>query len=326
MSFGNTIREQVRNGRKREMDDILMAVLTNGFFLYLTYGYYKLLWKQYPKRRPYYVAAWVTVLVILNFSVYLFFTQNGILEITSMIGITVLLTIFVIIEHILERIIIMKKQMQEQLTNQQVIYYTNQYQEIAHSQEETRRQRHELKNSYLALEAMAEQGDIQGIHTFVKKALHRLDNGRMIARTGNFTVDAVINYKMCIAKTLGIQVNCNLHIPTKLQVSDIILCGILGNALDNAIDACRYLPRKERYIRILMNIEKKNLFLQVINAFDGTVKVDVDGNLITRKLEMTQHGFGYQTMKALIQDNNGTIDQVWNDREFTLRVILYHVL
>lgn len=308
------------------MDDVLMALLANGFFLYLTYGYYKLLWKRHPHRRPYYVLAWGMVWIILNVSSYLFFTQKGILEITAMIGITTLLTVSVIILHILERIIAVKKEMQEQLTNQQVLYYTKQYQEIAHSQEETRRQRHELKNSYLALEAMAKQKDLEGIQTFITKALHRLDDGTMIARTGNFTVDAVINYKLDIAKSLGIQLDCNLNIPTKLLVNDVILCGILGNALDNAIDACRYLPRTNRYIKVNMNIEKKNLFLQVTNAFDGIVKTDKDGNLVTRKGEVTQHGFGYQTMKQLIQDNNGTMDQVWDEREFTLRIVLYHVL
>lgn len=308
------------------MDDVLMALLANGFFLYLTYGYYKLLWKRHPHRRPYYVLAWGMVWIILNVSSYLFFTQKGILEITAMIGITTLLTVSVIILHILERIIAVKKEMQEQLTNQQVLYYTKQYQEIAHSQEETRRQRHELKNSYLALEAMAKQKDLEGIQTFITKALHRLDDGTMIARTGNFTVDAVINYKLDIAKSLGIQLDCNLNIPTKLLVNDVILCGILGNALDNAIDACRYLSRTNRYIKVNMNIEKKNLFLQVTNAFDGIVKTDKDGNLVTRKGEVTQHGFGYQTMKQLIQDNNGTMDQVWDEREFTLRIVLYHVL
>ena len=173
---------------------------------------------------------------------------------------------------------------------------------------------------------MAKQGDLQGIQTFITKALHRLDNGKMIAHTGNFTVDAVVNYKLRVAKKLGIRVNCNLNIPTELLVSDVILCGILGNALDNAIDACRYLPRTERYIKINMSIEKKNLFLQVTNAFDGIVKTDRNGNLVTRKEEVAQHGFGYQTMTRLLQDNNGTMDQVWDEREFTLRVVLYHVL
>ncbi|MCI6676407.1 MAG: GHKL domain-containing protein [Clostridiales bacterium] len=308
------------------MNDVLMALLTNGFFLYLTYGYYKLLWKGYPRRRPYYVAAWVMLFVVLNFSTYLFFTQNGLLEIASMIGITILLTTAVIIEHILERIVLVKKQMQEQLMNQQVIYYTKQYEEIAHTQDEIRRQRHELKNSYIALESMAEQGDIEGIQQFLKKALCRLDDGKTIARTGNFTVDAVINYKLRLAKTLGIKTNFSLNIPTKLQVNDVILCGILGNALDNAIDACRYLSKAKRYIKIKMNVEKRNLFIEVTNAFDGTIKIDEKGNLITRKIQMQQHGFGYQTMKSLVHDNNGTMDQVWDEKEFTLRVLLYHVL
>ena len=308
------------------MDDILMALLANGFFLYLTYGYYKLLWKRHPHRRPYYVLAWGMIWIILNFSSYLFFTQKGILEITAMIGITTLLTVLVIIQHILERIIVVKKEMQQQLANQQLLYYTKQYQEISHSQEETRRQRHELKNSYLALESMAKQGDLEGIQEFITKALQRLDNGRNIACTGNFTVDAVVNYKLRAAKKLGIQVDCNLNIPTELLVNDVILCGILGNALDNAVDACRYLPRIERYIKIRMSVEKKNLFLQVTNTFDGIIKTDRNGNLITRKEEVAQHGFGYQTMKRLLQDNNGTMDQVWNEREFTLRVVLYHVL
>ena len=111
------------------MDDILMALLANGFFLYLTYGYYKLLWKRHPHRRPYYVLAWGMIWIILNFSSYLFFTQKGILEITAMIGITTLLTVLVIIQHILERIIVVKKEMQQQLANQQLLYYTKQYQE-----------------------------------------------------------------------------------------------------------------------------------------------------------------------------------------------------
>ena len=71
-----------------------------------------------------------------------------------------------------------------------------------------------------------------------------------VIKTGNAMTDAILNSKISLAKSKGIQVIADAHIPVKLRSSEIDLCCILGNLFDNAIEASLPLPEEKRLIRV----------------------------------------------------------------------------
>lgn len=208
---------------------------------------------------------------------------------------------------------------------QQLEYYTRQYEDISRSQQETRKMRHELKNHYILIKALAEKGDCEGIIEVMNQVYHEAD-GFVRCKTGNLVVDAVMNDKISVALADEIQFDLKLNIPTKFDTSDIKLCGLLGNALDNAIEACRRLPAEERRIKVSMAVQKKNLFIEIKNPYDGTLLKDQKGHLLTRKEQAVNHGFGLSIMEELLRNNYGSMETVWDGKVFCLRMILYMVI
>ena len=91
-------------------------------------------------------------------------------------------------------------------------------------------------------------------------------------------------------------------LPAELSVEDVDLCVILGNLLDNALEACEQIAADQRFLRIYMNVNKSQMYLSVQNA----AKEDLDfneRNYITNK--RGSHGFGMRRVRTAVEKYDG---------------------
>lgn len=104
--------------------------------------------------------------------------------------------------------------------------------------------------------------------------------------------DAVLNAKLYAANNLHVRVNVKANIPKNLPMSDVELCAVLGNLLDNALESCARLSEEERFIRIFIGIIKGQFYLSVQNAA-REIKKKGEGYLSTKNsyLYLTQTFF-----------------------------------
>lgn len=305
---------------------ILLFLVINLFYLFLGYGYFSIFLKHHDKRRFLLAAGWITLWLVVLVLYYYLFNGSDRMQILSACGIFAVLSVNSVLFNLYGKI--QEKaddRIKDVMYQQQLEYYTRQYEDISRSQQETRKMRHELKNQYILIKALAEKGDCEGIIEVINQMYHEAD-GLVRCKTGNLAVDAVMNYKIAAAREDGIQFDLNLNIPTKFDTNDIKLCGLLGNAIDNAVEACRRLQGRDRRIQVYMAVQKKNLFIEVRNPYDGTLLKDQKGRLLTRKEQAVNHGFGLSIMEELLGNNYGTMETVWDEQEFCLRMILYMVL
>lgn len=226
------------------MADRLLFILLNVFYLYISYGYYQLFWDRKKEHRLFMVVGWVVIFMVLNGAYRLISYRNDWIQFSATISITFILTVGMIIQNWLEYVFDKTDAYKNYLSRQQAGYYARQYQEIERKQEITRIQRHELKNSYFTIETMARQGDMEGILSFVHERFQELDYKYSVIHTGNIAVDAVLNYKLSMTKQLEIRTEERLSIPVEMSISPIVVCAVLGNGMDNAIEACRKIPQK----------------------------------------------------------------------------------
>lgn len=308
------------------MADKLLFILLNIFYIYISYGYYMLFWNRKKDRRIFMVVGWLTIFLVLNCAYRLVSNRNDWIQFSATISITFILAAGVVIQNWLNHVIDRADSYQNYLNRQLAGYYARQFQEIERNQERTRIQRHELKNSYITIETMAKQGDTDGIIAFVHECFRELDDHYSVVHTGNMAVDAVLNYKFGMTKQLGIRTEQHLNIPTEMNLSPVVICGVLGNGMDNAMEACRKLPEEDRWIFVSMEVEKRNLFIEIVNTFDGKIRSDKKGNIQTRKEDRANHGFGLDVMRRLLEEKNGTMMIRWENNRFHLRVIVYHVI
>lgn len=210
------------------------------------------------------------------------------------------------------------------MTSRQLQYYAKQYEALSHFQETMRKERHERKNRNMELLMLAKKGAFDAL-------ICRLNEEQILmtphsSTTGNRTVDAVLDFEKAVAREKKIEVEESISIPREMEVADSVLCGVLGNALDNAIEACDRVSEKERLVKIFMKVERKNLFIEIKNRYDGTIFKAQDGRLISRKENPQEHGMGLRIMHELLEHADGNVETMWDEHVFTLRVMIYHVI
>ena len=93
--------------------------------------------------------------------------------------------------------------------------------------------------------------------------------------SGNIAIDAIVNYKSSIASKKNISVFANMIIPENLQVDSVSICQILGNALDNAIEATEMLDdSRDRIIQVYIGYDQEVLFFKISNPFCGRIVIN----------------------------------------------------
>lgn len=79
-----------------------------------------------------------------------------------------------------------------------------------------------------------------------------------VLKTGNVMVDAILNSKLTLIRERHIQVDATAMVPGDISISGIDLSVLIGNLLDNAMEACMKAPEEERFIRIYIDIVKNS--------------------------------------------------------------------
>lgn len=189
--------------------------------------------------------------------------------------------------------------------------------------QELRRYKHDIKNHLITINEMLDKNKISSAESYIKVLLDKKEiNGYSIIDTGNLIIDSLINAKYNVAIAKGIEFKLDIHIPIALPFNDTDTCIILGNILDNAIEATEKVDADKRYINILMKFETNELIIVCINSFDGQIKTDDKGRLVTTKVDFDQHGIGITSIERLALRYNGRVLNEYTADTFTVKILL----
>ena len=126
-----------------------------------------------------------------------------------------------------------------------------------------------------------------------------------VIKTGNVMADAILNSKLNVAEKMNIKLNVKANVPDKLPMSDVELCSMLGNILDNAVEACGTLPEEERFMRVYIGKLKGQLYLSVQNSA-GKVRKSKNTYLSTKEGE---HGYGLFRIDRVAKRYGGYVNR-----------------
>lgn len=138
------------------------------------------------------------------------------------------------------------------------------FEEVQSIYDKMRGWRHDYHNHIQALLALV--GDDERTRDYLWKLNKDLTEVDTVVKTGNVTVDAILNSKLTLIKSKDIPVDAVAKVPDDLKISEIDLCAIIGNLLDNAIEAVLPLPPESRFIRIYIGMLKSQLYISVTNS------------------------------------------------------------
>lgn len=194
------------------------------------------------------------------------------------------------------------------------------YQEVETMYRNMRGWRHDYRNHIQMLKVLAKNGDLEGIQKYLDELDKDLNTIDMVVKTGNAMADAILNSKISLAKSKGILVKVDAHIPIKLKMSELDLCIIIGNLFDNAIEASLSLPEEERLIRVYMDIKNTQLYISFTNFTANKKQKKVNNRFLTTKGE--GHGFGLVRIDNIIERLDGYISRNSEDGAFTTEILI----
>ena len=189
--------------------------------------------------------------------------------------------------------------------------------------------KHDMKNTLSVIMQLA-SGKEEGLQAYLEELNQTMDRLEFRFKTGNTVVDTLLNMKYHeIASTVpDLQMDVEgLQFPETLFIQSYDIGIILGNALDNAMEACRKLkaeePGAEAFIRISSFQKRELFFLKVENSFDGRLLRRRQNEFpVTDKADRENHGIGLANIKNTAEKYQGTMDFRVNGRVFTLSVMM----
>lgn len=214
---------------------------------------------------------------------------------------------------------------QNRLYGQQLELCSRQAEERESLYLEIRRLRHDMKNYLSCLPGAVQTGEKKEAEMLIQEMLNDGISNRTseVSRSGNIVVDSLVNYKHDLAEKEGIMFEANVFIPVSLPFQSGHLAVILGNLLDNALEACRGVPEGQRYIKLDISYVKEMLQICIRNSYHATHRKDSSGRYLTTKKDTLDHGIGLSSVEQAVSCYHGEMTAEGTGNEFRVSVVMY---
>jgi len=210
----------------------------------------------------------------------------------------------------------------EQYAKEKDFYFT-QSQLIQESADAIKSIKHDIKMHLFALKDYVAENE--AAMDYLNRLVEDIGDSKIYSKTGNIAVDSVINFKLKTADELDIKLYVKAAIPQTLSVETVDVVAILGNLLDNALDAVAKVEEKRIDVNISYN--KNTLIIEVCNTFDGIVKysdvTDGVGKAIITRKSGDYHGYGLRNISRSVERYNGHIEINHDENIFSVGIMLY---
>ena len=180
---------------------------------------------------------------------------------------------------------------------------------------------HDMKNHLLALSSMIGEESSRA-SDYVDQLIGRMEPYELQANTGNVVLDGLLSEKSSLAKAKGIEFSAAIDFRPGSFISDMDVCTIFGNALDNAIEASSKAEDKSRsFVLVKCTTRSEQLIISFTNYFEG--KVTKNGDLPASTKLQPGHGIGISSIKSTAAKYGGIVTySVDNYHNFNLNVII----
>ena len=199
---------------------------------------------------------------------------------------------------------------QSELINKQTEEIRNMYRQMQAWRHDYRNHIQNMKNRL--------DGDQGELERYLDDLADDLTQADTSIQTGNVMADAVLNSKLSVAEHKGIRLNIKAHIPPGLVMTDVELCSVLGNLIDNAMEACEKMPREQRFMRVYIDKFKGQFYISVQNSSPaverdkGTYRTAKEGS----------HGFGLFRIDRIAKKYGGYVNRQYEEGIFATELLV----
>lgn len=300
-----------------------ILVLAAGLLIFLTYRFLRKPFHScMEKKRP----GWQLLFfpVLISFLLLSYFYNSASNPTVIVLTFLTALSVFLIIIRVMASQMAMDHMKQaEQDMKEQMQLQLQEYQDVCKRMEAGRIYRHDMRHHLLILEELAGQSDLEGIRRYIQNMSGQLSDTEREAYCANSTVNAVLSACIGRAREAGCTVTAQISLPEELPFDEMDVCMVLANALENAANACRKIPREQdRYIHIMVEfLDRHRLIISIRNSCDTPVVFDNDGVPVTSG--SNEHGIGMKSIRVITEKYDGFFRCKCEEGEFCFQAALF---
>ncbi|QUH19811.1 sensor histidine kinase [Alkaliphilus sp. B6464] len=311
---------------------LIAVILTRTIFI-LVVHYRKKVFKEMFNRVKQLSIYPILILIIVNllavFMAFIFYSYadvNSKVESAYIIGMGIAaIIVSCIIIWIIKKMI--DQQKMEFLWQMREKEYENQHIYIEHIQDviqTLRAQRHDFNNYVSTIYGLIQLGKLEEAKKYILNLSKDVVDLNEIVNVYHPVVGAVLNMKKEKATISKIDFNVDVDIPTKLPFDFVDLSTILGNLLDNAIEACEKIPHLSPKVDIKIYMKDIHMIIKIENSKSDKVIYNNDklGRFVTTKADKENHGLGLRNVKKAVNKYNGVMKIQDKGTEFIVDIAL----
>ncbi len=235
-------------------------------------------------------------------------------------GMIILLTcVFVAINVMLYTLVgqiqrLQRKKYELQLINEKLSFEESRIDDANAMLEACRKIRHDMKQHLTVIDGYLDDGKADECRDYVKKLYSSIDKTGNIIQSGNTVIDYLVSAKL--GRLEDTQVIVSGNIGSLSDISDVDLSCMIGNILDNAVEATR--PLKEKRIELTFATQGENRIIICRN----TVGESVGNGMASTKPNPKEHGLGHKIVASVVESCDGMLSYFEEDGMFGVQIVL----
>ncbi|MMZ50950.1 hypothetical protein D1872_157690 [compost metagenome] len=274
--------------------------------------------RTFPLQHRYYILFLIVPIISLyQVNVLSVYSEKNMYYFGSIIGfISLNVFIIYIFDNVIEKFQLMHENAQLQ---HQMDYQDANYEKTVHSFKNIKRIIHDTHQQFLYIEECIKRNELAEASEHIKVTLDKIEGAYQRINTGNLVIDALVTNSLNIGQANGIKIDTQLNLYSqKVNIERYDLCVVLGNMLDNAIEASKKVKiADDRYILIKIHSNESALFIHILNHVENEV-----AHLHSQKSNPDVHGIGLTNISRICDKYGGNMTIETRNKVFNNMVLL----
>ncbi len=184
--------------------------------------------------------------------------------------------------------------------------------------EEARTAKHDMRQHLHMISAYLADKKYDDLEVYINSFRKTIPENSTISYCDHYGINALLQYFAGLAKENNIAFSARIELPAKIDIPDDVLAVLLGNLLENAVEAASKETRPVLTVRGKM--EGNAVFFKVVNTFTGKAKKTLDGLYLSTKHE--GRGIGLRSVRGIVEEYKGILKITQENGLFNVSVLL----
>jgi len=228
---------------------------------------------------------------------------------------------FLVYHTVIRMINMQDKNLKLEENNHQLSLLNLQYEIIKDRIAEARRTKHDIRHHIIVLDSYLQKGEADKARDYLQSYKNTLPDDSKIVFCPHNVINALLLYHAQNAKNQKIDYDVVvMDIPQSINLPDGVLTVVIGNILENALEACDAVTQSNRFVTVRGKAQNNSFFFSVENSYNGETVKGKKGEYLSTK--NSGRGLGLMSVRSIVERYNGIMEITEKDKIFGVSVFL----